>query len=34
MAKKREFKIPVTASSGNIFADRGLPNPEEGLNKA
>ncbi len=27
-------KIPVTRSSGNVFADLGLPNPEERLAKA
>jgi predicted XRE-type DNA-binding protein len=34
MAKKREAEIPVTASSGNVFADLGFPNPEEELTKA
>lgn len=34
MAKKREAKIPVTAGSGNVFADLGLDNPEERLAKA
>jgi predicted XRE-type DNA-binding protein len=34
MVKKREAKIPVTASSGNVFADMGLPEPEEELTKA
>jgi predicted XRE-type DNA-binding protein len=34
MVKKREAKIPVTASSGNVFADLGLPEPEEELTKA
>jgi predicted XRE-type DNA-binding protein len=34
MAKKREAKIPVTASSGNVFADLGFPDPEEELTKA
>jgi len=27
-------KIPVTASSGNVFADMGYANPEEALTKA
>jgi predicted XRE-type DNA-binding protein len=31
---KREDKIPVTAGSGNVFADMGLPEPEEELTKA
>ncbi len=30
----RPEKIPVTRSSGNVFADLGLPNPEERLAKA
>ncbi len=34
MDKRREVKIPVTASSGNVFADMGLPEPEEELTKA
>jgi len=34
MVKKREAKIPVTPSSGNVFADMGLPAPEEELTKA
>lgn len=34
MVKKRETKIPVTASSGNVFADMGLPEAEEELTKA
>ncbi len=34
MVKKREAKIPVTPSSGNVFADMGLPGPEEELTKA
>jgi predicted XRE-type DNA-binding protein len=34
MVKRREAKIPVTASSGNVFADMGLPEPEEELTKA
>src|SRR5258708_1794959 len=29
-----EPKIPVTASSGNVFADLGFPDPEEELTKA
>jgi predicted XRE-type DNA-binding protein len=32
--KKRKEKIKVIPSSGNIFADMGLPNPEERLLKA
>jgi predicted XRE-type DNA-binding protein len=34
MVRKRDSKIPVTASSGNVFADLGLPEPEEELTKA
>ena len=34
MVKKREAGIPVTESSGNVFADMGLPEPEEELTKA
>jgi predicted XRE-type DNA-binding protein len=34
MDKSREAKIPVNASSGNVFADIGLPEPEEELTKA
>lgn len=34
MVKKREAKIPVTASSGNVFADLGFAGPEEELTKA
>ena len=34
MVKERETEIPVTASSGNVFADIGLPEPEEELTKA
>src|SRR5712671_6116489 len=34
MVKKREAKIPVTASSGNVFADLGFADPEEELTKA
>ena len=35
MGKKHEAKaIPVTASSGNVFADLGLSDPEEELTKA
>jgi predicted XRE-type DNA-binding protein len=34
MVKKRESDIPVTASSGNVFADMNLPEPEEELTKA
>ncbi len=34
MAKKRVADIPVTPGSGNVFADLGLPEPEEELTKA
>ena len=34
MVTKREADIPVTASSGNVFADLGLAEPEEELTKA
>jgi predicted XRE-type DNA-binding protein len=34
MVKRRQGKIPVTAGSGNVFADIGLPEPEEELTKA
>lgn len=34
MAKKRETEITVTPSSGNVFADLGLAEPEEELAKA
>lgn len=34
MGKKREARITVTESSGNVFADLGLPEPEEELAKA
>ena len=34
MVKKRAAEIPVTPSSGNVFADMGLPQPEEELTKA
>jgi predicted XRE-type DNA-binding protein len=35
MVKKRQAKrIPVTPGSGNVFADMGLPEPEEELTKA
>ncbi len=34
MVKKREAEIPVTPGSGNVFADMGLPEPEEELTKA
>jgi hypothetical protein len=27
MGKKRRTEIPVTAGSGNVFADMGLPEP-------
>ena len=34
VAKQRKSVIRVTASSGNVFADLGLPEPEEELAKA
>ncbi len=34
MVKGREAEIPVTESSGNVFADLRLPEPEEELTKA
>jgi predicted XRE-type DNA-binding protein len=34
MAKMRKTDIPVTASSGNVFADLGFAEPEEELTKA
>jgi predicted XRE-type DNA-binding protein len=34
MVKKRKADIPVTASSGNAFADLGFAEPEEELTKA
>ncbi len=34
MAKQRKAEISVTPSSGNVFADLGLPEPEEELAKA
>jgi predicted XRE-type DNA-binding protein len=34
MVKKRKADIPVMASSGNVFADIGLHEPEEELTKA
>ena len=34
MAKEEETKIEVEESSGNVFADLGLPNPEQELLKA
>jgi len=34
MVKKREAKIPVTAGSGNVFADLGFADPEDELTKA
>lgn len=34
MARKREAAIAVTAGGGNVFADIGLPEPEEELTKA
>lgn len=33
-ARKDIKEIPVTRGSGNVFADLGLPNPEERLAKA
>jgi len=34
MSRKREPEIPVTPSSGNVFADLGFAEPEEELAKA
>ena len=34
MARKRDAEIRVTASSGNVFADLGLPNADEHMLKA
>lgn len=34
MARKRETDIPVISGSGNVFADIGLPEPDEELAKA
>ena len=34
MVKEREADIPVTESSGNVFADMGLPEGEEELTRA
>ncbi len=34
MVKKPEPDIPVTPSSGNVFADLGFPKPEEELARA
>jgi predicted XRE-type DNA-binding protein len=34
MVKKRKERIKVMPSSGNVFADMGLPEPEEELAKA
>jgi predicted XRE-type DNA-binding protein len=34
MVKKPEAEIPVIESSGNVFADMGLPEAEEELTKA
>jgi predicted XRE-type DNA-binding protein len=34
LKKKRLGKIEYTESSGNVFADLGIPNPEEALAKA
>lgn len=34
MVEKREGRIPVKASSGNVFSDLGFAEPEEELTKA
>ncbi len=34
MVKKRKADIPVTAGSGNVFADLGFAEPDEELTKA
>lgn len=34
MGRKRTKEIAVTTGSGNVFADIGLPKPEEELAKA
>lgn len=34
LKKKRLGNIEYTESSGNVFADLGIPNPEEALAKA
>lgn len=34
MVKKRDADIAATPSGGNVFADMGLPDPEEELTKA
>ena len=34
MIKRKMTGPPVTTGSGNVFADLGLPNPEEHLVKA
>ena len=34
MARKQESLVPVIESSGNVFADMGLPEAEEELTKA
>lgn len=34
MVKKRKAEIPVTAGSGNVFADLGFAEPDEELTKA
>lgn len=34
MVRKREVEISVARGSGNVFADMGLPEPEEELTKA
>jgi predicted XRE-type DNA-binding protein len=34
VVRKRETEIPVSESSGNVFADMGLPDAEEELTKA
>ena len=34
MRPEQDDAVPITESSGNVFADLGLPNPEEDLLKA
>ena len=34
MARRRDADTTITPSSGNVFADMGLPEPEEELTKA
>lgn len=34
MVRKQMTEMPVTESSGNVFADLGLPDPDEELTKA